>query len=240
MRRGTLRPSPATIIALIALFVALGGTGYAALKKNSVGRRQLKPNAVSSIKIKNHAVTRKKLARNAVGGFQIGADTITGRNIQEATLEQVPRAAVAGAADNFDKYVPFGIVTAGTGESRTLVSYGPFSLVGKCDAEGTETWASVVFATTEEHSSFAGESAARGDVGPGTPEGERVIENPGMVVSPYQAGGAKSKDEPGTSDARDDFEAQAPGGRSWAGAVQSWASMPAQQCRWSGYILKTS
>src|SRR3954469_7128459 len=49
------RPSPATVIALVALFVALGGTGYAALKvpKNSVGTAQLKNNAVTGAKVKD-------------------------------------------------------------------------------------------------------------------------------------------------------------------------------------------
>lgn len=49
------RPSPALAISLIALFVALGGTGYAALKlpMNSVGTKQIKKNAVTSPKVRN-------------------------------------------------------------------------------------------------------------------------------------------------------------------------------------------
>ncbi|MFL5846113.1 MAG: hypothetical protein ACJ762_15610 [Solirubrobacteraceae bacterium] len=48
------RPSPATAISVVALFVALGGTGYAAiLAANSVGTKQLKKNAVVSAKVKN-------------------------------------------------------------------------------------------------------------------------------------------------------------------------------------------
>ena len=45
-----VRPSPSMVVALMALFVALGGTSYAALKlpKNSVGNRQLKTGAVTS------------------------------------------------------------------------------------------------------------------------------------------------------------------------------------------------
>ena len=56
-------PSPAFVISLIALFVALGGTTYAAtsLPKNSVGTKQLKRNAVTSSKIKNGAVTATKI-----------------------------------------------------------------------------------------------------------------------------------------------------------------------------------
>ena len=43
------RPSPAMIVALAALFVALGGTSYAAfsLPKNSVGSAQIKRGAVT-------------------------------------------------------------------------------------------------------------------------------------------------------------------------------------------------
>ena len=54
---------PATVIALLALFVALGGTTYAAtsLPRNSVGTKQLKKNAVTSPKIKTGAVTAAKI-----------------------------------------------------------------------------------------------------------------------------------------------------------------------------------
>jgi hypothetical protein len=48
------RPSPALVVATIALIVALAGTGYAALKlpRNSVGTKQLKRDAVTSPKVK--------------------------------------------------------------------------------------------------------------------------------------------------------------------------------------------
>jgi hypothetical protein len=52
------RPTPATAVALLALFVALGGTGYAVSKlpANSVGSKQLRKNAVTSSKVKNHSL----------------------------------------------------------------------------------------------------------------------------------------------------------------------------------------
>jgi hypothetical protein len=59
MQKRRLRPpSPALAISLIALFVALSGTGYAAfrLPKNSVGTSQLK----------NGAVTNKKVAKKLI------------------------------------------------------------------------------------------------------------------------------------------------------------------------------
>ncbi len=64
MKRLLRGPSPALVIALIALFVALGGTSFAAinaLPKNSVGAKQLKKNAVTGVKIKNKAVTAAKI-----------------------------------------------------------------------------------------------------------------------------------------------------------------------------------
>jgi hypothetical protein len=62
-------PSPALLISVIALFVALGGTTYAAatsLPVNSVGTPQLK----------NLAVTGPKIANGAVGTAQVSAGLI--------------------------------------------------------------------------------------------------------------------------------------------------------------------
>ena len=55
MRRFVRGPSPSMVVACIALVVALGGVGVAAvnLPANSVGSRQLQPNAVTSEKVKN-------------------------------------------------------------------------------------------------------------------------------------------------------------------------------------------
>ena len=52
------RPSPAIVVACIAMVLALAGTTYAglAIPPNSVGQKQLKANAVTSAKIRNGAV----------------------------------------------------------------------------------------------------------------------------------------------------------------------------------------
>lgn len=58
------RPSPATVIASIALLVALSGTSYAAfgLAPHSVGNLQLKTGAVNSRVLLNHGVRKIDLA----------------------------------------------------------------------------------------------------------------------------------------------------------------------------------
>jgi hypothetical protein len=71
------RPSPAMVVALIALICALTGTAWAALGKNSVGTKQLKKNAVTTAKIKK--------------------DAVTGAKVKESTLATVPSASVANS-----------------------------------------------------------------------------------------------------------------------------------------------
>lgn len=60
LERFRSRISSAHVIALLALFVAMGGTGYAAVKlpRNSVGASQIKPNGVGSSEVKNGALRK--------------------------------------------------------------------------------------------------------------------------------------------------------------------------------------
>jgi hypothetical protein len=65
MRRISLRrPSPALVIACLALLVALGGTGYATVlqvPRNSVGTPQLRSSAVTTNKLAANSVTSAKV-----------------------------------------------------------------------------------------------------------------------------------------------------------------------------------
>jgi len=83
-------PSPAMVVAVIALVAALTGTAFAALGKNSVGTRQLK----------RKAVTTGKLANNAVNGAKVANGSLTGADINLAALGKVPSAAAADSAGN--------------------------------------------------------------------------------------------------------------------------------------------
>ncbi len=80
------RPTYSQVVSTLALFVALGGTAYAAgLPARSVGSTQLKA----------RAVTATKIATGAVRARAVASDSLTGRQIAEATLGTVPRAADA-------------------------------------------------------------------------------------------------------------------------------------------------
>jgi hypothetical protein len=84
------RPSPALVVALLALIVALGGTAYAAHGKNSVGTRQLKAKSVTNAKLASGAVTAGKVAPGS----------LTGADIALSTLGTVPSATSATTATN--------------------------------------------------------------------------------------------------------------------------------------------
>jgi hypothetical protein len=74
---GLLRhlPTHGTVVAYVALFVALGGAGaYAAGK-------------IESGDIDSNAVKSKHIARGQVKGSDIAANTVKGRDIDEATLD---------------------------------------------------------------------------------------------------------------------------------------------------------
>ena len=100
MTGGFLRFVRGNTIALLALFIALGGTTYAAtaLPNNSVGTKQLKKNAVTSPKIKSGAVTSAKIAKGAITGLKVKDNSLTGADVLESSLGKVPAAANADAA----------------------------------------------------------------------------------------------------------------------------------------------
>jgi hypothetical protein len=82
------RPSPAMIVAIIALVLSRGGTSYAAitLPRNSVGTTQIKRSAVTAAKIKNGDVT----------GAKVKNGSLTLSDISAKSLSQVSRIAYGG------------------------------------------------------------------------------------------------------------------------------------------------
>jgi hypothetical protein len=156
------RPSPALVISVLALFVALGGSAYAASK---IGTKNIKNNAITSAKIKKNAVTTAKIKNGAVTGAKINA----------ATLGTVPNATHAGTADsatkaseatdaanatnavnavNFSRFHTSGLVKAGMGQTVDLGGTSPFKLTGHCEEESGGAPNAYVILTTSQDGSF--------------------------------------------------------------------------------------
>lgn len=79
-------PSPALVISLIALFTALGGTGYAALR-------------IDGRSIKNRTVAGKKIKKDSLGRAEIRESKL-GRVPSARRANSAARADSAGRADN--------------------------------------------------------------------------------------------------------------------------------------------
>jgi hypothetical protein len=78
------RPSPALVIAVIALFVSLGGFSYAAADR--IGTSQIANGAVTAKKLHRNAVTSKKLHRNAVTSKRLHRNAVTTKKLHDGAI----------------------------------------------------------------------------------------------------------------------------------------------------------
>jgi hypothetical protein len=80
MSRLRRRPSPALVVACIALAAALGGTGYSAivLPANSVGTKQLRNGAVVAAKVKAGSLVAANFKTGQLPAGPKGADGLPG------------------------------------------------------------------------------------------------------------------------------------------------------------------
>jgi hypothetical protein len=94
-------PSAAMIVACLALFVALGGGTYAAvkLKANSVKTKNLKNGAVKEAKIADGAVSTRKLADAAVTSGKLADGAVTSGKLAPGAVG-TKRAVASGTATN--------------------------------------------------------------------------------------------------------------------------------------------
>jgi hypothetical protein len=113
MARFKVEITPALVISVLALFVALGGGAYAALGKHSVGSPQLKPRAVKTGKLANRAVTSAKLRSGSVTKGKIEQGALGPQVVAYATVDksgQVIRSRSRGITQaNVDGGYPYAI-----------------------------------------------------------------------------------------------------------------------------------
>jgi hypothetical protein len=97
MRNRLGRPSPALVVALIALFVAMGGTGYAAAT-GSIDGREIKNSTIQGKDVKNSSLTGTDIKNGGLTGSDVKANSLTGGAVQESSFAKVPSAGNADTA----------------------------------------------------------------------------------------------------------------------------------------------
>ncbi len=104
MRQRFGRPSPAMVIAMIALFISLTGSAWAAFGEEGAFRRHKKPhlakNSVGTRQLKSKSVRTGKIANNAINSRKVRDNSLTGADINLRRLGVVPSAVSAGSAGN--------------------------------------------------------------------------------------------------------------------------------------------
>jgi hypothetical protein len=132
MLRSIPRPSPALVVACVALLVALSGTSYAELLNvpfNSVGTAHLKKNAVISSKVRNGsllAVDFRPGQLPGIEGYEVvqGGPTIVNNQIYNSVAMTCPagKKAIGGGG--------------GTG-GGIIPGDGPYIVVNQPSVDGT-------------------------------------------------------------------------------------------------------
>lgn len=117
-RKRKFLPSPAMAVALLALFVALGGGAYAAI-------------VVTGKNVKNGSLTGSDFKKHSLHGSKLKADSIGGGSIKESSLGPVQalahQAVVTGA----------GVLARGRGVSSVVrTAAGRYTVVFDRDVRG--------------------------------------------------------------------------------------------------------
>jgi hypothetical protein len=130
-RIASRRPSASLVIASLALFVALGGVGYAAA-------------TIGSASVIDNSLRSKDVRNNDLRGKDVRTNTLKGPDIAESSLGKVPSAAnadsaaTAAHATNADNAVN-ATNAANAGNADTVGGIGPEALtIGRYVADGCE------------------------------------------------------------------------------------------------------
>ena len=94
-RKRAWLPSPAMVVAVVALFLATAGSAFA-VKKST----ELPPNSVGTKQLKPKTVTTGKITNNAVKTNNIVDKSLTGEDINVGKLPPVPSATNADQTGN--------------------------------------------------------------------------------------------------------------------------------------------
>jgi hypothetical protein len=161
------RPTPALVIALLALFISLGGVSYGVatgfidsreIKNNEIRSLDIRDNQIRSRDIRNNEVRGKDIRNSTVQSRDIAINAVRGEDVKEDTLAKVPSALLADSATSADsvstlKIIPVTTVATGS-QPAVLASQGPLTLFGECSG----TTATVSVSTTENDSAAFGTS----------------------------------------------------------------------------------
>jgi hypothetical protein len=136
-------PSPSLAISLIALFVSLGGVGYAAA---TIGTRQIKNGAVTGKKIRNSTIKSRDVRKNS-----LGPHAILESKLRVGSARSAGNATTADGLTHFAVVGANGVLARGRGVSSSVrTGAGRYQVILNRDARACAVVATagVIGATT--------------------------------------------------------------------------------------------
>jgi hypothetical protein len=124
-----LVPSPAMVVALVALVMAMGGSAYALV--------------VTGKSIRNGTVTGKDLRNRSITGNDSRRDSIGGGSIKESTLGPVPQAILAHASVRFAVINGGGQLVRGRNAQAARTGAGRYQVIFETNIRGCAYFATV-------------------------------------------------------------------------------------------------
>ena len=125
-----LMPSPAMAVALLALFMAMGGSAYALV--------------VTSGSIKNNTIRSQDVHNGGLVGKDMRANGLGGRAIKESTLATVPSAFVAHGSARFSVVNAGGQQVRGRGATSVArTAEGRYQAIFDADIRGCGYYATI-------------------------------------------------------------------------------------------------
>jgi hypothetical protein len=176
MGRLVPRPSPAMVVALIALFVALGGVSYGfatgsidsrEVKDNSLRSGDLRNNDVRSVDIRNNEIRGRDIRNSTIRTEDIGANQVKGADVLESSLGQVPKAAAAISAGSLSSQAKISSRQAPGAGAQAIYDSGMLKLTASCGPAAQPT---VTASTTVPNATLHSTGGAGGanDISPFT------------------------------------------------------------------------
>lgn len=131
------RPSPALVISVLALFVALGGVGYAAATINGA---DIKNKTIAGKKLKNKTITGAKIKGSAVTGSKVKAGSLDKSDFKAGTLLQGPAGPAGPAGQNAATNITYRTFLANTAGNGALGEAGATCNAGETLIGGGGGW----------------------------------------------------------------------------------------------------
>ena len=124
--------SYANVMATLAVFIALGGTGYA---MSQISGSQIKNGSISAQKLKSHTLTADQIENGSLLGQDLAPHTVSSNELRDLVVSarrHNAKARVAQAAT-----APATIIKVSVGQSAAIVQSGPFTYTLDCTADSS-------------------------------------------------------------------------------------------------------